>query len=218
MTLVSTIALWFNPTPHDHPAKHDAPAASSARSGFGPLVLLLFAFLLFTRMTVQATTTTFLPKFLQDQGWTPGSYGVAASMLMIGSAIGNVVGGKLADRIGRRKVVAGSLLLAALPLWFYLQAAPPWLHILIFLIGFLTGAGFSVTVVMAQALLPGRQALASGLTLGFIFASGAVGATIAGWVSDQIGLAVVLRGMALVAIISSLSALPLPSTVQKAPQ
>lgn len=175
-------------------------------------MLLLFATLLFTRMTVQSTTGTFLPKYLQDHGWAPASYGLLLSMVMLGSALGNVVGGSLSDRIGRRRLVAGSMFLAAPALWFYLDSSGPLLYFLLLLIGLCTGAGHSVNVVMAQSMLPARKALASGLVLGFMFAGGAIGAAIAGWVGDQIGLDVALRGMAIVAIMSGISALPLPST------
>ena len=183
----------------------------------GAVAMILFGLLLFTRMTVQATTTTFLPKYLQDLGWSSAVYGLFVSMMFFGSAFGNVAGGWLADRQGRRKIVSGSLFLAAIPLWFYLDTSGLVFAILIMIIGFLTGAGFSVTVVMAQAMLPNRQALASGLTLGFIFASGAIGAAIAGWIGDQIGLGLVLQGMALVAIVGGLCGLALPSTRQPAP-
>ncbi len=218
LTLLVALALWRHPTAHTPPGAVPDQAANAAQQGFGTVVMVLFAFLLFSRMTVQNTTSTFLPKYLQEEGWSPAAFGVAASMLMIGSAIGNVMGGHLADRWGRRKVLAGSLFLAAVPLAFYLHTAAPWLHLLVFSIGVLAGTGFSVTVVMAQSLLPGRQALASGLTLGFMFASGAIGATVAGWFGDQMGLDVVLPAMAGVAVLSGLSALALPSTVRREEQ
>ncbi|MCO6451096.1 MAG: MFS transporter [Caldilineales bacterium] len=197
---------------HNHADHAHHQQTSRARVSVGVMAMVLFALLLFTRMTVQSTTNTFLPKYLQDLGWSPAIYGLFTSMLFLGSAFGNLAGGWFADHWGRRKVVSGSMFLAAIPLWFYLGTSGLVFALLILSIGFLTGAGFSVTVVMAQAMLPNRQALASGLTLGFIFASGAVGAAIAGWVSDQVGLAVVLQGMALLAVISGLFGLGLPST------
>ena len=79
--------------------------------------------------------------------------------------------------------------------------------------GLTTGAGFAVSVVTAQAMLPARKALASGLVLGFMFASGAVGAAIGGWLSDSVGLAAVLQGMAWVALVGGICALGLPEFV-----
>ncbi|MCS7040999.1 MAG: hypothetical protein NZP34_15435, partial [Caldilineales bacterium] len=80
----------------------------------------------------------------------------------------------------------------------------------LFLAGVCITAGHSVSVVLAQAMLPGRQGLASGLTLGFMFAGGAVGAAVAGWLGDRIGLEAVLAGQALVAVAGGGVALLLP--------
>ncbi len=211
INVLAALWLWRNPQLREgHEHRKDATRHRALR--FGWVAMVMFCVLLFTRMTVQATTNTFLPKYLQDIGWTPASFGIGLSMLMLGSAIGNVIGGSLADRVGRRKIVAGSMFLAALPLWVYLDTSGALFFLLIFVIGLFSGAGFSVTVVMAQAMLPQQKAFASGVTLGFIFASGAIGAAIAGWIGDQIGLALILQGMALVAIVSGVSALLLPPT------
>ena len=43
-----------------------------------------------------------------------------------------------------------------------------------------------------------------------MFASGAVGAAIGGWLSDSVGLAAVLQGMAWVALVGGICALGLP--------
>ncbi len=211
INVLAAIWLWRSP-PRETEHHHVTEGTQKTALRFGMGALILFAVLLFTRGTVQSTTSTFLPKYLLDIGWNPASFGVGLSMLMIGSAFGAVIGGSMADRYGRRKIVAGSMFLAVIPLWIYLDTSGLLFFALIFLIGLLTGAGFAVTVVMAQAMLPGKKALASGLALGFIFASGAIGAAISGWVGDQIGLALVLQGMALVAIVSGICALLLPPT------
>jgi MFS transporter, FSR family, fosmidomycin resistance protein len=212
INVLAAIWLWRSPPREETEHQHVPAETQRTALRFGLGALVLFAVLLFTRGTVQSTTNTFLPKYLQDIGWSPAVYGVALSMLMIGSAFGTVIGGSMADRFGRRKIVAGSMFLATIPLWIYLDTTGLVFFALVFLIGLLTGSGFAVTVVMAQAMMPGKKALASGLVLGFIFASGAIGAAIAGWVSDQIGLALVLQDMALLALVSGVCALLLPPT------
>ncbi len=211
MTAVSAVWMWWH-QPELHAPAHESHAGR-APLPVGGVALVLFALTLFSRTTVQAMTTTFLPKHLQDLGWTPAAYGVVLSMVMIGSALGNVMGGNLADRVGRKPVLAASLLLAVPPLWLYLNTSGLTLYLLLFLVGLTTGAGFAVSVVMAQAMLPARKALASGLVLGFMFASGAVGAAIGGWISDTTGLAAVLQGMAWVALVGGICALGLPELV-----
>jgi len=211
ITAVSAVWMWRN-QPDLHAMVHETHASRRALD-VSAVALALFALTLFCRMTVLAMTTTFLPKHLQDLGWTPVSYGLVLSMVMIGSALGNVLGGKLADRLGRKPVLAASLLLAVPPLWLYLNTTGITLFFLLFLVGLTTGAGFAVSVVMAQAMLPARKALASGLVLGFMFASGAVGAAIGGWLSDSVGLAAVLQGMAWVALVGGICALGLPEFI-----
>lgn len=59
---------------------------------------------------------------------------------------------------------------------------------------------FSVTVVYAQELVPGKIGLMSGLTVGLAFGMGAVGSVGLGTIADLIGMP---------AMISSIGVLPL---------
>jgi FSR family fosmidomycin resistance protein-like MFS transporter len=197
--------------PHNEPTRATVGVTRAEPAlRLGLPVLLLFALVLFARMTLQSTTVTFLPKYLHDRGWLPGQFGLALSMILIGGAIGNVVGGHLADRMGRRPVIVFSLFLAAPALWTYLHLPGALFYGTLFLAGVCITAGHSVSVVLAQAMLPGRQGLASGLTLGFMFAGGAIGAAAAGWLGDRLGLEQVLAGMAGVALAGGAAALALP--------
>jgi FSR family fosmidomycin resistance protein-like MFS transporter len=70
----------------------------------------------------QQNISTFLPKYLSDLGQAPTIYGLMAGLFMGGSGIGNVLGGILADRYGRKQVAALALALAGIPLLL-----SPWL-------------------------------------------------------------------------------------------
>jgi MFS transporter, FSR family, fosmidomycin resistance protein len=157
-------------------------------------------------------TVTFLPKFYQDQGWDPASYGVVASLWTLGTAVGNVSGGPLADRYGRRLLVSLSLF-TMVPVMVLLPFAQGGLPFpLIVLGGFTSGLSFSVIMVLAQTLLPGGKGMASGFTMGFMFASGALGNVINGWLADWFGLAISLQAIALVAFGAAVCARFLPRT------
>jgi len=56
------------------------------------------------------------------------------------------------------------------------------------LAGVMLLASFSVTVVLAQDLLPQHLGLASGLTLGLAFGAGGVGVGLSGLLADALGL------------------------------
>jgi predicted MFS family arabinose efflux permease len=62
-----------------------------------------------------------------------------------------------------------------------------------------------------QALLPDRQALASGLALGFMFFGGAAGSYVLGVIADQVGLAPALQWSALLMLAAAAAALFLPA-------
>ena len=114
-------------------------------------------------------------------------------MHLAGVALGGVAGGYLADQWGRRKTILWTLLASAIPMYYYPVMIGNALTGMVFLAGALIGASFSVLVVLSQELLPSRRALASGLTLGFMFASGSLGSYLFGLAADVYPLASVLQ-------------------------
>jgi FSR family fosmidomycin resistance protein-like MFS transporter len=139
----------------------------------------------------QANMVTFLPKHLELLGKTPSQYGLMTALFMGGSAVGNVLGGNLADRFGKRKVASIALLMAAIPISaIALSGWTTWLYLLIPLAGACTGATHSIIVVLAQRIIPSGMGLASGLILGFMFTAGALGAMISGVFADLWGFPV----------------------------
>jgi FSR family fosmidomycin resistance protein-like MFS transporter len=104
------------------------------------------------------------------------------------------------------------LLLGSIPLYF-LPLSDGWLAFLLAIIsGGLLGASHSIIVVIAQALLPGRKAFASGVTLGYMFGVGAVAVWGIGALADIWGLTPVIQMGAVIGIMAALLALLLPST------
>jgi FSR family fosmidomycin resistance protein-like MFS transporter len=154
--------------------------------------VLAFGLMTAFQSWAQQNMFTFVPKYLSDLGQPPGVYGLVSALFMAGVAFGNLFGGHLADRFGRRRVAVWTLLAASIPLLaipYVVNLA--WLYLLIPLSGLLTGATHSIIVVLAQRKLPGSLALASGLVLGFMFTSGALGTLLTGYLADLRGLPVV---------------------------
>ena len=197
----------------------ELPAASSAAAQANPMFgASLYTFGAFGLMAAfqswsQQTMVTFLPKYLSDLGQSPGAYGLLAAIFMGGSALGNVLGGNLADRFGKRRVAMLALALASVPLYLIGDVGwSLWLYLLIPVAGALTGATHSIIVVLAQRFLPNRMAFASGLILGFLFTSGALGTLLTGYLADLWGFPAVFHLNAAIALTAAVLALSLQKT------
>lgn len=190
------------------------PVSAAARRSFAlPHAALrdaaILAFIILLTATINISTINFAPKLFTEMGVPAAQVGLLAGILMLGAAVGGVVGGSLADRFGGRVVVAAAVLAATVPLYFYVVSDGLLRLVLLALGGFLMGMPHSILVLRAQALLPGRRATASGLILGFMFFSGSVGSYLVGILADQIGLPAAMQALAVLAPFAAAAALGL---------
>ena len=175
--------------PHPKPTNGDNKIRLQASIGF----ILLLALVATLQSWSQSNIIAFVPKYLKDMGLSAVTYGNIAGLFMGGSALGNVIGGHLGDKYTKRKVAAMALLLSALPIYIISQIGwSPWLYVLIPLAGASTGSVHSIMVVLAQRIISGGMALASGLILGFIFSAGALGLLLTGPLAENYGFPTVL--------------------------
>jgi MFS transporter, FSR family, fosmidomycin resistance protein len=147
---------------------------------------------------------TFLPLY-----WTAilhGSKaggGMALTTLASSVAIGTLLGGRMADRYGRKTVIAGSLAAVVPLLLTFVDARGIALAALMLVpIGIAVSAANSVTVVLGQDYLPNRVGLAAGVTLGLSMTIGGMLTPALGSVADHYGLR---TAMFLVAVVPSLA-------------
>jgi len=172
-----------------------------------PAVIAL-AFVAASQAWTQQVMMAFLPKYLHDLGFSATSYGFYAALFMGASAMGNIAGGRLADRIGKRTVIITSMLLTALPVFFIgMVGVNAGLIALIITAGILSGSTYSVIVVKAQNTVPGGMGLATGLTLGFMFSVGSLGAWLSGYLADHYGMVLVFQMASLLCFIAGLVAI-----------
>lgn len=175
--------------PHPRPAQGDDKIRLQASVGF----ILVLAVVATLQSWSQSNMINFVPKYIKDLGFSAATYGNIAGLFMGGSALGNLIGGYLGDQYTKRKVAAGGLLFAAIPIFIMSQIGwSPWLYLLIPLAGACTGSVHSIMVVLAQRMISGGMALASGLILGFIFSAGALGMLITGPLAENYGFPTVL--------------------------
>jgi FSR family fosmidomycin resistance protein-like MFS transporter len=173
---------------YPHPSQ-----GQSQRMQAGWLFILALLMVATFQSWAQSNMINLMPKYLKDLGQSATVYGSMAGLFMGGSALGNVIGGYFGDKFPKRFVVACAFLFSALPIYVMSQIGwSLWLYMLVPLAGAATGAVFSNVVVLAQRLIPGGMALASGLALGFIFSSGALGLLYTGPLAETHGFPFVL--------------------------
>jgi FSR family fosmidomycin resistance protein-like MFS transporter len=165
--------------------------------------------------TASIAIITFTPILFTDLGYNQSIIGWLSGLIMMGAAVGGLIGGTLGDRIAGKWVILLGLIGSILPYYFFVPASVPWQAGLLLLAGFFGGMPHTILVIMVQSLLPKQQAMASGLALGFMFFSGAVGSYFVGLIADSIGLATTLQGLALLPLIAVFIAIWLPEQTQK---
>ena len=206
LPLLSLVALmsgwrWL----HTGPAvESDRPAPAKTNQTAPALwrTLLPLVLIIIVTQSVSLSALNFTPKLFTESGFSTTYVGIVSGLFMFGSAVGGIVGGAIADRSGGKPVILLALLGAVLPLYLYIPTEGIDRFLWLFAAGFFVGMPHSILVLMAHALLPGRRALASGLTLGFMFFSGAIGTYVLGLVADQIGLAQALQGTAFLPLLA----------------
>ena len=154
----------------------------------------------------------FVPAYFVAELSSSEAAGNAALTIMLAAgAVGTLVGGGLVDRWGARTILVGTqvLLLPLLVVLPLVSAAPATL--VLGLVGFVTIASFSITIILGQAYLPRHLGLASGVTLGLAIGLGGVAATALGVVADTAGLHAVLWTIAVLPLPAIALAISLPS-------
>ncbi|SEJ15122.1 MFS transporter, FSR family, fosmidomycin resistance protein [Bhargavaea ginsengi] len=137
-------------------------------------------------------------------------------MFLALGAAGTFFGGPFADRYGRKRVIAASALIP-IPLAAVLPHLPIWLvGPVLGIIGFVLMSSFSVAVVYAQELVPGKIGTMAGLTVGFAFGMGAIGSVAIGAFMDYAGVYTTMIVISLLPILGLVS-LYLPDERLSAP-
>jgi MFS transporter, FSR family, fosmidomycin resistance protein len=158
------------------------------------------------RSWASTTLVTFLPVFATQQGAAPVAAAQVLTVFLISGAIGGFVGGAVADRIGRDRVVIGSLLLSVpfgVLLGFSREFGPPFVIAVAAAGFFLNGSWISLTV-RGQESVPGSIAMMSGLMLGLSIGLGGIAVTPMGLIAEHVGLGAVISGAACLPLFGAL--------------
>jgi FSR family fosmidomycin resistance protein-like MFS transporter len=190
-------------------AKAVATRAMRANSEWRALSRVILVTML--RSWVFLSVLQMSPIWYSELGFSQAFYGSLAAAIILAGAAGTLCGGGFADRIGQRRVIVATLLLTIPALLLYVAFPGPQGLFLAALFGFFCDASLSVTLVMAQRLVPGRIGVASGVILGLGFVTGGIGVPITGRIADLFGMQVALASLTVLLAIGSLVALTIPT-------
>jgi FSR family fosmidomycin resistance protein-like MFS transporter len=181
-------------------------AGPSMRRFFVPLTGIVGA-----RALMMAAFTTFLPVFLREEGLSLWWAGASLSILEGAGVVGALTGGAASDRLGRKQVLLGSLLLTPVFMVGFVFAAG-WGRVPLLLgLGF---AGLMATPVIMAAVIesfPGKRALANGNYMALNFVARAVAVVLVGAAADVVGMRQAFLACAVVGLLGAPFVLLLPA-------
>jgi FSR family fosmidomycin resistance protein-like MFS transporter len=182
-----------------------APRVTRARATGAnmPGAMALLILVVSVRAWASLGFTTFVPFYYVDTlGADPRLVGVLLFVFLGAGALGTVIAGPIADRVGARPFMQW-VLLAALPFGvLFLLSRGPLAFVMLALFGGVLTSSFSVSIVLGQAYLPRNAGMASGLIVGFAIGLGGAGVTALGWVADRWGVPVALWISALTPLVA----------------
>ncbi len=146
---------------------------------------------------------TFLAVLVTERGGSPWIAGAALSVYMIAGALTEFLAGSLSDRVGRKPVMIGTLVLATPFLLGFLHGPAGLLLPFAALGGAFSLAYSPIGTVAAHECVPGRRGLVSGLVMGLAWGVGAAALTPIGWLADHFGLVPVMSCVAFLPLVSA---------------
>ena len=151
--------------------------------------LLLLTLLLLSKYVYLACVANFYTFFLIERfAVTIAQAQILLSVFLLAITTGTLLGGPLVDRLGRRPVIALSIL-GASPFALLLPHASLAMAIgLSIVIGIVIASAFAAILLMAQNLLPARIGLVAGAFFGLTFGISGIAAAGLGVMADHWGI------------------------------
>ncbi len=193
----SYVARWYKRILIERPRQRGAASVKSRnpeRSRRITAAIILLIFFIFARSWYHGAVSTYYPFFLIEvHGLKLDHAQIFIFVFLAFGAVGTFIGGPLSDRFGRRTLMLASLLGPA-PFAFLLPyVSTAWAYPILAVIGLLLLSSFSVMIVYAQELIPGKIGTVSGLMMGLAFGLGAIGSAALGGLADLFSVKMILE-------------------------
>jgi FSR family fosmidomycin resistance protein-like MFS transporter len=170
------------------------------------LAMAILMALIFSKYFYMASLTSYYTFYLMSRFQVTVQSAQVHLFIFLGAvAAGTVIGGPVGDRIGRKRVIWGSIV-GVLPFTLLLPHVNLfWTGVLSVVIGLILASAFSAILVFAQELVPGRVGTISGLFFGVASAMGGIGAALLGRLADRTSILFVYQVCAFLPMIGLLA-------------
>jgi FSR family fosmidomycin resistance protein-like MFS transporter len=208
--VVTILAFWHTiAIPRSSAQAADAQKeGGSGRAQWFSLFMLIAVVVM--RSWIQVGLLTYIPFYFIDHLKGDAlQAGTLVSTFLAGGAIGTLAGAPLADRWGHKRYLVLSMFLSSLMLPLFFITKGLLLFAVLGLLGMILISSFSVTIVMAQHLIPQGLGVASGLMAGFAIGTGGICVTLLGVIADHFGVPAALQSTMALPVIGFLLALGL---------
>lgn len=208
--MVAILLYYF--APKQSPKKKNAPGlnevvAALQRSSKELSKLMIIVAL---RSLVNTGIIMLLPLYFLAERFSHES----VSYLMFATLLAGSIGGHISDKYGRKMLIVGSLFLSAIFFYGFLYTSGLLSIVLFALGGMSLMSSFSVTVAIAQDIIPENKAMASGLSLGFAIGIGGLVVSPLGKLADVYGITTALNVAFSITLIAGLLALTLKNDIK----
>jgi len=201
VALLAIYVLWRIGSWYKHRQSRERQRSTLQADGGSPIRLaaiarpmLILLTLMFSKFFYLASLNSYFIFFLMKKFHISIESGqIHLFVFLFGAALGTILGGPVGDRIGRKRVIWGSILGVAPFTLMLPYVSLFWTGPLTFVIGLMLASAFPAILVYGQELLPGRIGMVSGLFFGLAFGLGGIGAAVLGWLADVTSIEFVYR-------------------------
>jgi FSR family fosmidomycin resistance protein-like MFS transporter len=178
------------------------------RTLFLPLFIISFF-----RLFMVICMTTYLPTYMNMNGATLLMAGASLSILELAGFAGALSGGTLSDRLGRKPLLMGIVIVAPLLMIAFLNVSG-WLLVPVLLAyGFVSISAGPVFLALIQDNFPENRAVSNGLYISMNFLLRSLVMVLVGMAGDAYGLQTVFVGSAFLSLFALVGIFMLPAEI-----
>ncbi|NLW07962.1 MAG: MFS transporter [Clostridia bacterium] len=191
-------------------------ASQTEKINYNPVIALAILILIvILRALLQIGLSTFIPLYyINYLNYSEAFASTMLTIFLISGAIGTMIGGRIADYWGAKKLIILSLLPLIPLIYLFPYTGGLLTALLLIFTGLSLVSSYAPAVVMAQALIPRHVGMASGLMMGFAMGVGGMGAPLLGTIADTWGFTLVFQALAVIPLLAAILALLLPDLRQ----